>query len=99
MTEVMLRRYSEYKSSSEYFRQYAVMGAALANLTVPTTIVTAEDDPIIPVADFYDLKLNPLTDLIIHPYGGHNGFLENLSGKAWYEKKIMTVINALGEQA
>jgi predicted alpha/beta-fold hydrolase len=99
MTEVMLQRYSEYKSSSDYFRQYAVMGDVLANLTVPTTIVTAQDDPIIPVADFYDLKLNPSTALIIHRYGGHNGFLETLSGKAWYEKKIMTIINALGKQA
>ena len=89
MTEVLIRRYSEYESASDYFRHYAVMGDALAKLTVPTTIITAQDDPIIPVQDFYDLKLHPSTDLIVHRYGGHNGFLEALSGRAWYEKKII----------
>ena len=89
MTEALIRRYSEYENSSDYFRHYAVMGDTLANLTVPTTIITAQDDPIIPVEDFYGLKLHPSTDLIVHRYGGHNGFLETLSGRAWYEKKIM----------
>lgn len=89
MTEVMVRRYSEYESSADYFRQYAVVGDALAGLTVPTTILTAQDDPIIPVQEFYELKLNPTTELIVQRYGGHNGFIETLSGRAWYEKKIM----------
>ncbi len=89
MTEVMIQRYSEYESSSDYFRHYSVVGDALAGITVPVTIITAQDDPIIPVEDFYDLKLSPSTDLIIHRYGGHNGFLETLSGRTWYEKKIM----------
>jgi len=89
MTEVMIRRYSEYETASEYFRDYAILGDALAELTVPVTIVTSKDDPIIPVADFYDLKLHPSTELVIHPYGGHNGFLETLSGRVWYQKLIM----------
>ena len=89
MTEMMIKRYSEYESSSDYFYHYSVLGDALADLAVPTTIVTAQDDPIIPVEDFYDLKLNPSTNLIVHRYGGHNGFLETLSGRAWYEKKIL----------
>ena len=89
MTEVMIRRYSDYETSTDYFHDYAVMGDALAELTVPLTIVTAQDDPIIPVQDFYDLKLHPSTDLIIHPHGGHNGFIETLSGRVWYEKLIL----------
>jgi predicted alpha/beta-fold hydrolase len=94
MTDVMLQRYSEYKSSSDYFRHYAVVGDTLANLTVPTTIITAQDDPIIPVEDFYDLKLPSTADLIVQRYGGHNGFLETLSGRAWYEKKIMEILTS-----
>ncbi|MCB0119233.1 MAG: alpha/beta fold hydrolase [Anaerolineales bacterium] len=89
MTEVMLQRYSEFKNPSDYFRQYAVTGDALAALTVPTTVLTAQDDPIIPSADFYDLKLPPSAELIVQRYGGHNGFLETLSGRVWYQKKIM----------
>jgi predicted alpha/beta-fold hydrolase len=89
MTEVMIRRYTEYESGADYFRHYAVVGDALAHLTIPLTIITAQDDPIIPAADFYDLKLPPSAELIVHRYGGHNGFLENLSGRAWYEKMII----------
>jgi len=89
MTDAMLQRYSEYKSSSDYFRRYAVLGDALTRLTVPVTMITAQDDPIIPVEDFYNLKLHPSTELIIHRYGGHNGFLQALSGRTWYEKRIM----------
>jgi len=91
MTDVMLRRYSEYENSSDYFSRYAVLKDALSELVVPTTIITAQDDPIIPVEDFYDLELNSRTDLIIHRFGGHNGFLESLSGRTWYENKIMEI--------
>lgn len=91
MTDVMLERYSDYGSASDYFRGYAVLDDALVNVEVPTTIVTAQDDPIIPVEDFYHLKLNSQIDLIIHQYGGHNGFLESLSGKTWYERKMLEI--------
>jgi predicted alpha/beta-fold hydrolase len=89
MTEVMIRRYSDYESSSDYFHHYSVLDDALLDLTIPMTIITAQDDPIIPVEDFYNLKLHSSTELIVHRYGGHNGFLETLSGRAWYEKKII----------
>jgi len=91
MTDVMIRRYSEYESSTDYFRHYTLLGDALANPTVPVTIITAQDDPIIPVEDFHNLNLPTSTQLIIHRHGGHNGFLEDVSGRAWYEKKMMDV--------
>ena len=94
MTELMIQRYSEYENASVYFRDYAVLNDALVDVPVPTTIVTSQDDLIIPVEDFYELKLNSLTNLIIHRYGGHNGFLENLSGRAWYERKMIQIFNA-----
>ena len=93
MTDMMLERYSDYALASDYFHNYAVLNDALADINVPTTIITAQDDPIIPVEDFYDLKLNSLTKLIIHRYGGHNGFLETLSGRAWYERKMIEVFD------
>ena len=93
MTDLMLERYSDYETASDYFSHYAVLNDALADINVPTTIITAQDDPIIPVDDFYDLKLNSLTDLILHRYGGHNGFLETLSGRAWYEHKMLQIFD------
>jgi predicted alpha/beta-fold hydrolase len=94
MTDSMIDRYSEYENASVYFSNYAVLNDALVDIKIPTTIITAKDDPIIPVEDFYDLKLNPQTDLIIHRYGGHNGFLETISGKAWYERKMIKIFRS-----
>jgi predicted alpha/beta-fold hydrolase len=95
MTDIMIERYSDYPSASAYFGDYAVLGNALARLTVPLTIITSKDDPIIPIDEFHELKLNALTELVIQPYGGHNGFLESLTGPAWYERKILASIGAL----
>jgi predicted alpha/beta-fold hydrolase len=89
MTDLMIERFSDYDNASIYFSNYAVLRDALEDIPVPTTIITAKDDPIIPVEDFYDLELNSGTDLIIHRYGGHSGFLETLSGKVWYEQKTL----------
>lgn len=93
MTELMIERYSDYGNACDYFRGYAVLDDALANINVPTTIVTAQDDPIIPVEDFYHLKLNSLANLIVHRYGGHNGFLENVSGRSWYERIMIEIFD------
>ena len=94
MTDLMIERYSDYESAPEYFSHYAVLNDVLADINIPTTIITAKDDPIIPVEDFYSLKLNSKTDLIIHRYGGHNGFLETLSGRAWYEKRMIEIFDS-----
>jgi len=95
MTDELINRYSDYENASAYFSQYALLNDALVDMAVPTTIVAAKDDPIIPVDDFDNLKLNSLTDLIIHRYGGHNGFIESLFGCTWYEKKMVEIFNRM----
>lgn len=85
MTERLLARYSDYDCATSYFRGYSLTNNDLQGITVPTTIITAQDDPIIPVEDFYDLHTSPATRLIVQPYGGHNGFLEGWRLNGWYE--------------
>ena len=53
-----------------------MLGDALAQLTVRTTILTARNDPVIPVVDFYTLAPHPLLDVQIHASGGHCGFID-----------------------
>jgi uncharacterized protein len=76
MTERLVQTASSFENAESYFASYAVMGNALQELKVPTTIITAEDDPIIPVQDFRELAPHPLLDVQIHPSGGHVGFAE-----------------------
>jgi len=86
MTERLLADYSDYPNAREYFKGYAVLKGDMAGITVPTTIITAKDDPIIPVEDFYELETGPAVRLLIQPYGGHNGFLEGWRLNGWYEQ-------------
>jgi len=65
-----------YRNADAYFAAYAVLGDALARLTVRTTIITAQNDPVIPVVDFYALTPHPLLDVQIHATGGHCGFVD-----------------------
>lgn len=69
-------RAAEFATVDDYFRAYSILGDDLANLTVRATLITAADDPVVPVVDFYALAPHPLLDIQIHPTGGHCGFID-----------------------
>jgi predicted alpha/beta-fold hydrolase len=56
---------------------------------VPANILTATDDPVIPVAEFRELKLSASTELTIVPHGGHCGFIRDFSLRSWAEDFIL----------
>jgi hypothetical protein len=95
LTDVLLEKYSDFQTARDYFQAYSVMGSAIEHINTPTTIITAEDDPIIPIKDFYDLKLNKHIQLIIHSYGGHNGFITGFKLQSWYENKIIKLFDQI----
>lgn len=95
MTQFLLSRFSHYKSAHDYFRDYTLLDDALLALPVPVTLLTAADDPIIPVRDFEQLQLNETTRLIIPRYGGHNGFISGFSLASWYENKLVELFDRL----
>jgi len=98
ITAALLERYSPFNSVREYFRGYTLVDAALVDLGVPTTLLIAEDDPIIPIEDFRRLELNGSVRLAIQRYGGHNGFLSGPLLKSWYEHPLVSLFTeAAGE--
>jgi uncharacterized protein len=95
VTDRLLQKHSNFNSASEYFKAYSILKGAINELPVPATIITAKDDPIIPVEDFYQLELNHRTNLIIHDFGGHNGFINGFFLKSWYEQKLTNMFNEI----
>lgn len=93
MTEFLLKNHATYRCAEDYFADYNLCAQALKNIRLTTTVITAADDPIIPVEDFTKLQLNPQVRLIIHEYGGHNGFLTGLHTNRWYEPFILECVN------
>lgn len=84
MTEVMLKRFSDYLDPATYFGGYTLKEGYLDTVELPLTIVMSEDDPIISVADFKNARLSRSVELELQPAGGHCGYIENLRMTAWY---------------
>ncbi len=88
MTEALIPRMSGYASAADYFRGYTLTGELFGRVGVPLTVITAADDPIIPVEDFSRIESGGATTVIIQKYGGHCGYIEGLSLKSWYQEKM-----------
>ncbi len=83
VTDRLVSRYTEFDGAPPYLEGYSIAEDRLATLQVPCTLLTAEDDPVIPVADFDHLKLPPCADIIRYPHGGHCGFIHSWRLKSW----------------
>jgi predicted alpha/beta-fold hydrolase len=99
LTTWMVERYTDLGLLEKYLDGYAVSGDRLAGLQVPVSILTAEDDPVIPVAAFRALQLPSHSRVEIAPFGGHCAFLEgiNLQGFAekWVRARLIEATDAL----
>jgi predicted alpha/beta-fold hydrolase len=98
LTAGLVSRHTNFGTLDNYLDGYSIAGDTLAGLRVPASILTAADDPVIPIAAFRQLKLAPTTDLTIVPHGGHCGFIADWSLRSWAEDFVMERLNrALGE--
>ncbi len=88
-TDWLVQNLTEYPDLDTYLEGYSVAGDYLAGLTVPTRIITAADDPIIPVKDFLDLPRSTALEVEVHERGGHCGFIENWRLDSWIEHRII----------
>jgi predicted alpha/beta-fold hydrolase len=76
-TGYLATRYYEFDTLEDYFDGYSIAGDRLKAITIPTTILTSEDDMVVPVSDFRDLPDNENVELLVTRYGGHCAFLKN----------------------
>ena len=90
MTAEPIRHFTEFPSLDEYLNGYSITGGRLARLEVPASVITSLDDPIIPAHSIERLATPPALRLIVTRYGGHCGFLDQLVGPTWMERKILT---------
>ncbi|TAK55793.1 MAG: alpha/beta fold hydrolase [Gammaproteobacteria bacterium] len=88
MTERMVLRYTEFPDLASYLRGYAITGPVLADLAVPTHLVAAADDPVIPVSDLDGLARTPALRVTVTGRGGHCGFVERLRGASWIDRVL-----------
>jgi uncharacterized protein len=93
-TDWLVEHQTEFADLNAYLEGYSVAGDFLLGLETPTTIITAADDPIIPVSDFHALPRPDALNLEVLPRGGHCGFIENWRMESWIEKRLIRELSA-----
>jgi uncharacterized protein len=82
-----------FNGASDYYYRASAM-RVIDRIRVPALIITAEDDPFVPVEPFRDPRVtgNLCIRLIVTPHGGHCGFVSDARGDDdgyWAERTIV----------
>ena len=76
MNDWVIKRMGPFSDVDEYLDAYSVKPSEMTGLSVPVTILSAADDPLIPPLDIYDLPRHPLLATHVLPFGGHVGYYD-----------------------
>lgn len=78
---------SGFDSAAAYYRETTLEPFAAQN-HIPTLVVAAKDDPIVPVRGFAKVDWPDQTQLEIVPGGGHVAFLGRGANRFWLDQRI-----------
>lgn len=96
-TEWLVDNLTDFRDIDDYLEGYSVAGDYLAGLETPTLIITAADDPIIPIDDIRALPRPAALDIEVLERGGHCGFLANWQLDSWIEQRVKSELCKLTE--
>jgi len=87
-----------YGTAARYYKEASAINR-LQHIKVPVFMLAAEDDPLVPVDTFHQLKSsNPEINLLITKHGGHGGFLQSRTESSfpfdqfWAENRVVDFI-------
>ena len=82
---------SGFRDAVDYYTQSS-SAPLLQNIDVPTSIVAAADDPLIPVSTYRDAKLSSSMQMLITERGGHVGYLSEKGAdpdRRWIDWRVL----------
>jgi uncharacterized protein len=85
-----------FRNASDYYHRASAM-RVIDRISVPALVLTAEDDPFVPVQAFRDprVRANRHIELHISAHGGHCGFVGERAGEDdgyWAENQIVEFV-------
>ncbi|WP_158227112.1 YheT family hydrolase [Mangrovitalea sediminis] len=95
LTEYCVEYHSEFPDLQAYLNGYAVTGDRLSDLSVPTWLIMADDDPINPAADLARLAGSERLHVVRTGYGGHCGFIDDWRFNSWVDRFLVRQFRAL----
>ena len=87
-----------FRDASDYYHRASAM-RVIADIRVPTLIITAQDDPFVPADPFRDPAVtgNPNITVVVTEHGGHCAYVERADGEYdgyWAEREIVRFVSA-----
>ena len=89
MTDYFITTYTEFPDLDTYLRGYALTGARLSKLEILSTMLLAEDDPVIPIAGLDRIARAPSLTVERSTFGGHCGFFVNYRMQSWLDEYVL----------
>lgn len=89
MTDWFVRHHTDFAHSQEYLDGYSITGDHLAGLQVPSRIIAALDDPVIPSAGLRALASPSALQVDATRYGGHCGFIADHRLRSWLDAEVL----------
>ncbi|HEY4741024.1 MAG TPA: alpha/beta fold hydrolase [Candidatus Acidoferrales bacterium] len=90
--DAITAKFCGYRDADDYYYRASALRVADA-IRVPTIIISAQDDPIVPIQTLRDVTLtsNRHITIVTPQYGGHGGFISRESGdeRFWVEARIV----------
>lgn len=92
-----------FRDAADYYYRASAL-RVVDRIRVPTLILTAQDDPFVPLSTFRDpaVTANPHITVVITPHGGHCGYIEQGDEEYdgyWAEREIVRFIDYQFTQA
>jgi predicted alpha/beta-fold hydrolase len=88
-TAFFVEHFTEFDGLDQYLEGYAVTGDALAPTVVPTRVILAADDPLIPIGDLDRVAKPRALEVTVARGGGHCGFVDQWAGPSWIDREIV----------
>ena len=90
--EAITARFCGFAGADDYYERSSAQHV-LARIRKPTLILTAQDDPFVPISSFSHSAIheNPCIELVTSKHGGHCAFISNERGDArfWAENRVV----------
>jgi uncharacterized protein len=90
-----------YRGAADYYFRASAL-RVVAKIRVPTLILAAADDPVVPVESFSDSALtgNPYIRVVVSEHGGHSAFVSaNRAERFWAEARVVEFCSEVLSQA
>jgi predicted alpha/beta-fold hydrolase len=90
--DAITAKFCGYRDADDYYYRASALRVADA-IRIPTIVISAQDDPIVPIQTLRDENLtsNRHITIVTPQYGGHGGFISRETGdeRFWVEARIV----------